>query len=70
MSAFKTLSANLKILRAKRGWTQQETAEKIGVDYKYYQRVESGRWSGLTLKNLDKFAKGFKLEAADLIRRM
>jgi len=68
VSALKILQANLKRLRQARGWTQQEVAEKSGLEYKYYQRVEAGHWPGLQLRTVDKLAKAFKVEVAELFK--
>lgn len=69
MTALKCLQANLKRLRVESGLTQQAFAEQAGLDYKYYQRVEAGKWPGLQLRTLDKLAKALKLDASDLLKR-
>lgn len=69
MTALKCLQVNLKRIRLTQKLTQQEFAEKIGLDYKYYQRIETGKWPGLHLRTLDKLAKALKIEASDLLRR-
>ena len=42
-------------------------AEKAGIDYKYFQRVESGRWPGLQLGTIEKLARALGVEAWELI---
>lgn len=54
----KRVSNNIKQLRAKRGFTQEEAAERSNVHYKYYQRVEAGDVN-LTLDSIEKIAKAF-----------
>lgn len=69
MTALKCLQSNLKRLRVESGLTQQAFAERAGLDYKYYQRVEAGKWPGLQLRTLDKLAKALKIDAAELLKR-
>lgn len=66
MTALKCLQSNLRRLRKERGLTQQEMAERAGLDYKYYQRIETGAWPGLQLRTVDKLAKALRIEVADL----
>lgn len=61
------LLARLKELRAARGLTQEEFAERSGISYKYYQAVEAGRKNNLRLATLDRLAKAYGLEAWQLI---
>lgn len=44
-------------------------AEKAGLDYKYYQRIETGAWPGLQLRTVDKLAKALRVEVAELFAR-
>jgi len=58
----------LQALRTKRGWTQEELAERAELAYRHIQRLES-------LKNpppakidtLDKLAKAFKITPSKLL---
>lgn len=69
MTALKCLQLNLRRLRKERGLTQQEMAERAGLDYKYYQRIETGAWPGLQLRTVDKLAKALRIEVAELFAR-
>jgi len=69
VSALKCLQSNLKRLRLAQGLTQQAFAEKAGIDYKYYQRIETGKWPGLQLRTVDKLAKALKVDASELLAR-
>lgn len=51
------------------GLSQQAFAEKLGLDYKYYQRIEAGNWPGLQLRTVEKIAKALKVEVAELVRK-
>ena len=67
MSALRNLRINLKRYRVSLGLTQQALAEKAEVEYKYYQRVESGRWPGLHLGTVERLAHAVGVEAWELI---
>ena len=67
MSALENLRINLKRLRVSQGLTQQALAEKADVEYKYYQRIESGRWPGLRLGTVECLARAVGVEAWELI---
>ena len=67
MSALKNLRVNLKRLRLSLGLTQQALAEKADIEYKYYQRVESGRWPGLQLGTVERLSRAVGVEAWELI---
>ena len=66
------LRENLRRLRLGKGWTQQELAERASLTYKYYQDLEAGRLTGLTLATIEKLAgvlevEGWKLFHPDVI---
>jgi len=56
----KLIFAGIKQKRLKAGLTQEKLAEKAGLNYKFYQRVESGK-SNLTLKTLSKISRVLKI---------
>ena len=56
----------LRHLRAKRGLTQEQLAEKAGIKYKHYQSIESGRKPDVRLSTIVKLAKGLSLEPWEL----
>ncbi|MDR1145037.1 MAG: helix-turn-helix domain-containing protein [Verrucomicrobiales bacterium] len=49
-------------LRLNRGWTQEQLAEKAGLDYKYYQLFELNRTAAPSLKMLERLAKIFSVQ--------
>jgi len=61
-----TLRANLKRLRTRQQITQQKLAEKAGLDYNYYQKIESGRWGGLSLSTVETLATALEVEIWEL----
>ena len=40
------MRTTLKVLRTKRGWTQREVAEKIGINTPNYNHIETGKSFG------------------------
>jgi transcriptional regulator with XRE-family HTH domain len=47
----------LRALRIKRGWTQEQLAEKARADYKYLQLVELGKTGVPSLELVERLAK-------------
>lgn len=62
----KRLIARVKQLRQANGLTQEQFAERAGLDYKYYQHVEAGRSLNLGLETLLKLARGCGWELRQL----
>jgi transcriptional regulator with XRE-family HTH domain len=58
--------ARVKQIRQAYGLTQEQFAERAGLDYKYYQHVEAGRRPNLGLETLLKLSKGCGLELRQL----
>jgi transcriptional regulator with XRE-family HTH domain len=59
----------LRLLREKRGLTQQEAAEKAGMSSRqHWNQIESGRRGGITLETLDKIAAALGVKAKDLLK--
>src|SRR5438045_2555163 len=46
MSGKQNISERVRILRARRNWTQQELADAVGYDRNYISMVEGGREPG------------------------
>ena len=59
--------ARVKQVREANGLTQEQFAERAGLDYKYYQHVEAGRKPNLGMETLLKIAKGTGLELWELL---
>lgn len=68
MAALKNLQTNLKRLRKAQGLTQEGLAEKAGLEYKYYQKIESGRWPGLQLSTIERLGETLGVETWELLR--
>jgi transcriptional regulator with XRE-family HTH domain len=61
------LGNRIRALRKKRGWTQFEMSEHVGLDRSYLAEVESGKIE-ICVRNLELVAKGFKLETWKLLK--
>lgn len=57
----------LRELRTSKGLTQEELAERSGIDYKYLQKLEGQNPSSPTLSTLEKLAKGLGISLVELI---
>ena len=53
-------------LREKKGLSQEKFALKIEMDWTYYSSVENGK-RNISLKNIEKIAKGFDLTVNELL---
>ena len=61
------LAARLRQLRAKYELTQEEMAERAGLDARYYQRIESRHPTAVKIDTIEKLAKAFKITCSKLI---
>ena len=57
----------LKQLRHARKLTQEELAQRAGIDYKYLQKLEGRTPSSPTLSTLEKLAKGLDISLTELV---
>ena len=64
----KKLAKRIKALREERGLTQEEAARKCHMEYKYYQRYESGNPRDMRLSTLERLAKGLGIPAWKILR--
>jgi transcriptional regulator with XRE-family HTH domain len=67
VDALDNLCANIKRLRLLRGLTQQKLSEKADLEYKFFQKIESGRWPGLQLRTITRLARALDVEAWELL---
>jgi transcriptional regulator with XRE-family HTH domain len=63
------LGDRIRKLRKKRGWTQVEMAERVGIDRSFLADVERGK-RNVSILNLDLMAKGLKVSLAQLFSRL
>ena len=57
----------LRSLRTRRGWTQVEMAERLGIDRDYISDMERGK-KNVCLPTLEILAKGFGLTIAQVLK--
>ena len=61
------LGKRIRALRLKRGWTQFEMSERLGIDRSYLAEVETGKIE-VCLRNVALIAQGFGLKAWQLLK--
>lgn len=61
-------SETLKLVRKSKGYTQEQLAERSGIDYKYLQKLESKNPSSPTLSVLEKLSHGLGITLTEFIR--
>ena len=57
----------VRALREARGWSQERAEQQLGLHWTYIGQVERGE-RNLTLLSIQKIAKGFKIELAELFK--
>lgn len=65
MSLLIRLGKRIQTIREKRGMTQEALGDKAGMNAKYISAVECGQ-RNVTIKTLDKIARGLDAELFDL----
>ena len=58
LAEVKALSQRVRALRHERGWTLEQTAEKMEIDLSHLQRIEAGTLNP-TFLTLTRVAQGF-----------
>lgn len=61
------LAYNLRLLRVRRGWSQETLAMECGLDRTYVSAVERSRWN-VSLSNIEAFAKTLEVESWELLK--
>lgn len=67
MECLNNLRVNVRRLRLLQGFTQQRVADRAGIEYKYFQNIEAGRWPNLTLSTVQKIADALTVKPWELI---
>jgi len=62
-----TVIRNLKFIRQSNGLTQEAFAELVKMDYRNYQRLESGNQGDLRFSTLERFSKALKVDWWELV---
>ena len=61
------LAQNLRYLRLQADFTQEQMAEIVGFEFKFYQKLEGGRKPQIKVETVERLAKPFGLEAWQLL---
>ena len=67
MTSGKTISENIKKVRAKLGLTQDDLAKKADIKYTTLMKVESGTVNKPSVQTMAKIAKALGVSIEDLI---
>jgi len=68
MTSGKTISGNIKKLRAKLGLTQDDLAKKADIKYTTLMKVESGTVNKPSVQTMAKIAKALGVSIEDLLK--
>ncbi|PJB89716.1 hypothetical protein CO083_00190 [Candidatus Roizmanbacteria bacterium CG_4_9_14_0_8_um_filter_34_12] len=68
MTSGKTISGNIKRLRAKLGLTQDDLAKKADIKYTTLMKVESGTVNKPSVQTMAKIAKALGVSIEDLLK--
>lgn len=58
---------NVRLLRVKKGWSQEKLALECGLDRSYVSAVERSRWN-VSLANIDAIAKALEVQPWVLLK--
>lgn len=61
------LAENLRYLRLRADFTQEQMAEVVGFEFKFYQKLEGGRKPQIKVETVERLGKPFGLEAWQLL---
>jgi len=61
------LAENLRYLRLRADFTQEQMAEIAGFEFKFYQKLEGGKKPQIKVETVERLAKPFGLEAWQLL---
>lgn len=61
------IAQNVFNLRETKKWTQEYTAERLGCDLRWYQRIESGK-HGITLETICRLSVLFGINEAYFLK--
>lgn len=68
MTSGKTISENIKKMRAKLGFTQDDLARKADIKYTTLTKVESGAVNKPSVQTMAKIAKALGVSIEDLLK--
>lgn len=53
------VASQIHLMRKNRGWTQKQLADRAGIAQERVSKIESGDFTSLTMKTLQKFSRAF-----------
>ncbi|MDY6068742.1 MAG: helix-turn-helix transcriptional regulator [Opitutales bacterium] len=62
------IGKRLRLLRSAKSLTQEAFAEKLGLDYKFYQDLESGRKKYIRLDTIVRIAENCKMPVWEFLK--
>jgi len=62
------LAVNVRRLREAREWSQEELADRAGIDRTYISSIERSKYAA-SIEILDRLARALNVEAAELLKR-
>ncbi len=65
MDILVSIGRRIQSIREKKGLTQEQLEEKTGINTKYISAIERGQ-KNVTVKTLDKLAKGLNIELYEI----
>jgi transcriptional regulator with XRE-family HTH domain len=63
------IASRLRQLRSQADLSQEQAADLVGVTFKYYQRLESGRVLGIRISTVEKIAKAYGIDLGAFFSR-
>ncbi len=67
MTPIQQLAQNLRTLRLSADLTQEQMAEIVGFEFKFYQKLEGGRKPQIKVETVERLGKPFGLEVWQLL---
>ncbi len=67
MTPIQQLAQNLRYLRLRANFTQEQMAEVVGFEFKFYQKLEGGRKAQIKVETVERLGKPFGLDAWQLL---
>lgn len=63
-----TIAQNIKRLRAKRGWTQDDLVKKANIKYSTLTKLEGGVVTKPSIQTIAKIAKALNVQMEELVK--
>lgn len=67
MSPLAQLAVNLRYLRLRANLTQEQMAELVDFEFKFYQRLEGGRKGQIKVETVERLGRPFMLDVWQLM---